>query len=423
MLIISSASDDDNGGNSGSVYIFGPDSQRQWIEQQKLLASDGAAFDHFGIGLAISSDTLLIGSPLDDEEGCPIPPSCNSGSVYVFRFDPASSMWSEQQKLVPNDIEPGDVFGARIALSGDFALIGSSLDDDNGPDSGSAYVFKYDGQTWVEYQKLLPANGVPDDQFGIGVAIDGDVAVVGARRHDAAGTDAGTVYEFRFNGTIWEERQQLFASVNSGSVYVFQYLEGRWVEQQELVPSDSAAGDEFSDAMAISGNVALIGSHNDDDNGSQSGSAYVFRFDGTQWVEVDKLVPADGQPNDFFGTDLAIDNDIAIVGASSTNDQGIQSGSAYLYLGVAGIDCNGNGTSDNCDILDGTSGDADGNGIPDECECPWDLDGNGSIDQPDVISVITQWGTNPGGAPDFDSDGMVAVPDLLALLARWGPCQ
>ncbi len=253
MLIISSARDDDNGGNSGSVYIFGPDSQRQWIEQQKLLASDGAAFDHFGLALAISGDTLLIGSPLDDEEGCPIPPSCNSGSVYVFRFDPATSMWSEQQKLVPNDIEPGDFFGSRIALSGDFALIASSVDDDNGPDSGSAYVFKFDGQTWVEYQKLLPANGVPDDRFGIGVAIDGDVAVVGARRHDAAGTDAGTAYEFRFSGTIWEERQQLFAS-------------------------NAAPLDRFGHVVAIQGDTMLVGARNTDHAGVNSGSVYVFQY-------------------------------------------------------------------------------------------------------------------------------------------------
>ena len=54
--------------------------------------------------------------------------------------------------------------------------------------------------------------------------------------------------------------------------------------------------------------------------------------------------------------------------------------------------------------------------------CPWDINGNGSVDVPDLLALLAAWGTNPGGPPDFDGDGMVAVPDLLALLAAWGPC-
>ncbi len=78
---------------------------------------------------------------------------------------------------------------------------------------------------------------------------------------------------------------------------------------------------------------------------------------------------------------------------------------------------------DECDIVNGTSGDLDGNGVPDECEpCPWDLDGNGSVDTVDFLDLIGQWGTDPDGPPDFDDNGTVDTMDLLELLANWGQC-
>ncbi len=67
-----------------------------------------------------------------------------------------------------------------------------------------------------------------------------------------------------------------------------------------------------------------------------------------------------------------------------------------------------------------TAADQNGNGLPDDCECPLDLDGSGTIDVPDLLQLLAAWGLDPGGPPDFDGDGEVSVPDLLALLASWG---
>ena len=85
-------------------------------------------------------------------------------------------------------------------------------------------------------------------------------------------------------------------------------------------------------------------------------------------------------------------------------------------------DCNCNGVPDSDDIADGASLDANNNGIPDECECPADLDGDGSVGILDLLALLAAWGSNPGGPPDFDNDATVDILDLLTLLANWGPC-
>ena len=109
-----------------------------------------------------------------------------------------------------------------------------------------------------------------------------------------------------------------------------------------------------------------------------------------------------------------------MVGAHGENQQ---RGGAYIFSGLSGDDCNGNGVSDSCDILDGTSADEDADGIPDECQCPWDLNGDQIVGITDLLSLLTSWGTDPGGPPDFDGDGNVGITDLIELLANWGPCQ
>ncbi|MHC4414289.1 MAG: FG-GAP repeat domain-containing protein [Planctomycetota bacterium] len=96
----------------------------------------------------------------------------------------------------------------------------------------------------------------------------------------------------------------------------------------------------------------------------------------------------------------------------------------YLYYNFLFDDCNENGTADGCDIVQGSSDDTNGNGVPDECEdhCPWDLSGDGSVGVTDLLGLLAAWGSDPGGPPDFDGDGFVGISDLLVLLANWGPC-
>ena len=99
-------------------------------------------------------------------------------------------------------------------------------------------------------------------------------------------------------------------------------------------------------------------------------------------------------------------------------DQEDENGGAYIFFGIS--DCNDNDSLDICDIEMGKSDDVNNNGIPDECECTWDLDGSGSVDTGDLLALFAQWGTD--GTADFDDDGTVNTVDLLILFANWGPC-
>ncbi|GAF91309.1 unnamed protein product, partial [marine sediment metagenome] len=197
---------------------------------------------------------------------------------------------NETAKLVPSDGAQDDNSGYSVAISGDTAVVGAYADDDNGSSSGSAYVFRYNGSSWAEEQKLLASDGEANDYFGHAVAISGDTAVVGAYGDDDNGSSSGSAYVFRYNGSNWSEEQKLLAF--GGGV-----------------------GDQFGYSVAISGDAIVIGAPYDDDNGSNSGSAYVFRYTGGNWMLQAMLLASDGEANDYFGRAVAISGDTAVVGA------------------------------------------------------------------------------------------------------------
>jgi hypothetical protein len=196
------------------------------------------------------------------------------------------------------------------------------------------------------------------------------------------------------------------------------------VEQQKLVGSDTAAGDEFGWSVDVDGDNIVVGARWDDeacpeDIGCNSGSAYVFRFNGLLWEQERKLLASDTAATDFFGIDVAIGGNTTLVGSYLDDDAGSASGSVYVF---DKIDCNGNGVSDTCDIAGEQSEDANGNGVPDECELPGDANLDGVVDVLDLLAVVLAWGPCPPPPcpEDLDGDGLVGVPDLLLVILNWG---
>ncbi|MCH8006157.1 MAG: FG-GAP repeat protein, partial [Planctomycetes bacterium] len=234
--------------------------------------------------------------------------------------------------------------------------------------------------------------------FGEWVAASGNAVIVGAWRHA----------EGIFNET--------------GAAYVYQFDGLSWSEEAKILASDRSDNDFFGRAVALDANVAGVGAYGVDDNGPTSGAIYLYRRAGVSWFEEAKLHASDYGAGDRFGVSVALSGDVVIAGAFTDDDLGSNSGSAEVFLGPNGFDCNNNGVSDACDILYGLSFDGNGDGIPDECACILDMDSSGSVDVPDLLVLLAAWGTDPGGPPDFDNDGLVGVPDLLALLSNWGPC-
>ncbi|MCB9336650.1 MAG: hypothetical protein H6577_00820 [Lewinellaceae bacterium] len=176
-----------NGFSSGSAYVF-VRSGTAWTEQAKLTASDGATDDQFGWSVSLSGDYALIGAYGDDNN------VADSGSAYVFVR--SGTTWTEQAKLTASDGAANDWFGWSVSLSGDYALIGAYRDDNNVADSGSAYFFVRSGTTWTEQAKLTASDGATDDQFGWSVSLSGDYALIGASYDDDNGDNSGSVYVF-----------------------------------------------------------------------------------------------------------------------------------------------------------------------------------------------------------------------------------
>ncbi len=222
----------------------------------KLLPDDGAAIDLFGNSVAISGAIVIVGARGDDDNGD------FSGSAYLFDIsDPANP--AQIAKLLADDGAALDEFGVSVAISGAIVIVGAPADDDNGSQSGSAYLF--DTATGRQIAKLLPDDGAAGDLFGISVAISGATVIVGAWHDDDNGS-------------------------NSGSAYLFDTTSGEQIAK--LLAKDGAAGDTLGLSVAISDTTAIVGARLDDDNGGSSGSAYLF--DTTTGRQIAKLLANDG---------------------------------------------------------------------------------------------------------------------------------
>ena len=177
-------------GRPGKAYVFVRTGDN-WSQQAKLTSSDGSSDDFFGASVAVSNNTVVVGSPFHDAKGN------GSGSVYVFvRPTGGWSDKTENSKLTPGDGRAFDHFGDSVAISGDIVLIGSPLDDDTATDSGTAYLFAKKGSEWEQQQLLTAIDGAAFDKFGGSVAISRDNVIIATELDDDAGTDSGSGYVF-----------------------------------------------------------------------------------------------------------------------------------------------------------------------------------------------------------------------------------
>ena len=350
--VIGAVGDDDAGSSSGSAYVFVRSSDG-WVEQAKLTASDAAHHDLFGNSVAVDGDTAVISAHSKDGVGS------RSGAVYVFVR--SGDEWVEQAKLTASDADESDLFGVSVAVTGDTILIGANGDDDAGEHAGAVYVFVRTDDRWVEQAKLTASDAADHDLFGAPAAVDGDTAVFGAHYDDDGGYRSGAVYVFVRSDGGWVEQAKLTASdaashdyfgssvavtgdtilvgadgdddagEDSGSMYVFVRTGDGWVEQAKLTASDAAQSDRFGTSVAVDGDNALIGALGYDSTGNASTSVYVFVRSDDGWVEQANLTASDNAPNDLFGTSVALHGGTAVIGAWGDDDAGDGSGSAYVF--------------------------------------------------------------------------------------------
>jgi hypothetical protein len=368
--IVGAERNDDVTTDTGSAYIL-TRSGSTWTEQAKITAGDKVANDYFGRAVSISSDGTyaVIGKPRI------------SGTGQAYIFVRSGSTWTQQQKLTGGS---NDKFGHSVSISsdGNYAAIGAFGADANFP--GAVYIYSRSGSTWTMQQKLTASDRADYDYFGYSVSInsDGTYVIATAYADDDDGTDSGSAYIFTRSGSTWSQQAKIkpsdgsasaefgggqwntpgvSASINSdgtyvivgsfykwvpdsedvnqqrvGAAYVFTRSGSTWTQQQKLIPSVVVAFTYFGQSVSINSDAtyAIIGAHGDT---SGAGAVSVFSRSGSTWTLERKITASDAQANDYFGLGVSLSSDAAyaIVGSiyedGGSGDPIGNSGAAYIY--------------------------------------------------------------------------------------------
>jgi hypothetical protein len=340
VTVVGASSDNDQGTKAGSAYVFRSEGAT-WFEEQKLSAADADAFDAFGTSVAFVDGVAVVGAPGND-------------AAYVFRFD--GNNWVQEQKLIP--VGAGQRFGTSVCISEDVIAVGA-------PSSDKVFLYRFDAGQWASEQTInVPAllfSSPADVLFGASVACSNGLLLVGSPRNNET-IPLAFAFVYRFNGTEWEKENDLLsgniefgsavaisddvavvgASADNvlvkdtpGSAFVFRFDGTDWVEEQELMASNpiDGEGDVFGISVAVSGDRVVIGSRRNDDVLPSSGSAYVYSFDGTDWVEEQILTAPDAAPLDIFANSVSISDDVIAVGATFKDGAGSteDAGATYVF--------------------------------------------------------------------------------------------
>lgn len=284
-----------------AIFLFGLLASAQADEYIK--APVITAGDEFGAAVAIDSDTLVIGSPLEAD---------STGAAYIYTK--VNGQWVFQARLDASDKETGFRFGDSVAISGSTVVVGSPAHGDSSGSffvdpSGAAYVFVRENGTWTQQKTLLGDNTGDSDNFGISVDIDDDRVVVGARFEAGVGEslmDSGAAYVFGRTGIAWSQEAYLKAPVPK-------------------------AFDEFGTSVSISGSMVAIGAPLEDGAALNAGAVFLFEKGTSGWLHKVSLRGNDAASNDFFGTSVCLDAERMLIGARGADDLEIGSGAAYIF--------------------------------------------------------------------------------------------
>lgn len=410
--VVGATRDDRHANEAGAAFVF----RRvggQWTFAQELLRSEASNEDYYGWSAAIFGNTIVIGAVGDAGSGA------NSGSAYVFAFDGQS--WSQAQKLVPPTPTPDGMYGNSVALDGQRIVIGAPSLPYPPDETGLVHVYVHNGTQWVREQTITANDPTIDAQFGYAVAIDGERLAIGARWDTDLGIASGSAYVFRRSGSTWSQERKVLAS-------------------------DGSASDEFGEAVALRGDTLVVGAPRP---WHGTGAAYEFRRSGSQWTQIQRFSEDAGSSNETFGHSLVLTDEWLLIGAPQSY---VGPGVAYAYrrvgagfepptpltptsalggggwfgksLGLAGdqIVIGAFGADVGCDVpfcnegafyVFATSG----------CDCPGDLDGDGGVGIADLAILLSRFGVAEGatsGDGDSDGDGDVDLADLATMLGLFG---
>ncbi|MCX6571294.1 MAG: FG-GAP repeat protein [Candidatus Aminicenantes bacterium] len=313
LAIVGAPGDDVNGTNSGAAYIFSRDlgGLDGWGQIKKLVASDAAADDLFGVSVDISGDYAVVGAVAEDGAGT------GRGAAYIFyRNQGGADNWGQVKKLTANAAADNDGFGFAVALEGDTLIVGADGEDGGGTDEGAAYVFYKDrggADNWGPVVRLVAGDPDDADQFGYSIGLSGDVAVIGSPGKNGAGSNRGAAYIF---------------SRDMGGA-------DGWGQLKKLTADDASDDVWLGTSVALDGALAVIGAGWDNGGGTDRGAAYLFGRDqggADNWGQFKKLTASDAHDSAIFGYDVAVDGDYVVIGAGWSKGGGSERGQVYVFV-------------------------------------------------------------------------------------------
>jgi len=304
-----------------------------WNEIVKVCAGDRAANDTYSYSIAISGDYAVVGAPDEDEDASGGATLAGAGSAYILYNN--AGTWTQVQKICASDRAASDNFGRSVDIDGDYIIVGAYNEDENATgsgtlvSSGSAYIFHNTAGTWSQVQKICASDRAANDFFGFSVSISGNYAIVGAQQEDEDAAGANTMSM-------------------AGSAYIFLNTAGTWAQVQKIVANDRAAADSYGYSVSISGDYAIVGAYQEDENAAgganlpEAGSSYIYYNNAGTWIHDQKIVPPSRATQDYFGYAVDISGDYLIVGAYNEDEDAseantmVAAGSAYIFYNNAG---------------------------------------------------------------------------------------
>jgi hypothetical protein len=397
LVVVGAYQNDSNGVDSGAAYVYEL-SGSAWFQRQKLTASDSSVGAQFGRSVAVQGDTIVVGSYYDS----------NTGSAYVFTR--SAGIWSQQQKLIASDACSDDKFGISVSIDNNTIVVGAYGDDKN---TGAAYVFARSGGVWTQQQKLYASSPSAGDKFGYSVSIGNDFIIVGA--HGDSGS-TGAAYVFLRNGPDWSQDAILRASVgnagdafgysvaidgnwavvsasgynsSAGAAYIFERNGDAWSQRQKIIdPNQPGVLEKFGYSVAIHNDRIAIGCKADLVADQNAGAAYSFVLEDSTWIYSGRLLASDANEDDEFGSSVALSADHVIVGSPLNGDNGLFSGSAYIF--------------DNFDNF---------------LTCDFDRDSD--VDFSDFAKLASSWLQNDPLRDIAPPNDIVNIDDLAILVDNW----
>ena len=250
---------DDNASltNSGAAYAINIDpTTGAWTSYVKLMSPEQSSGDYFGGSVAVDSGVIFVGAYGDDYLS-----KIDSGSVFTFRKN--TDTWDYESKIMPNDSSATDLFGYSVAADGGYLVVGAPRDDDKGKDSGSAYIFKFNGTAWIQEAKLVASDGGIEDAFGTSVDIDNGRIIVGSKENTHSG------------------------KINVGAAYVFRLVSGTWTQEAKLTNGDLGKQyDYFGTDVSIDDEQIVVAAKGFDLNETvvNVGAVYSFTLNNGEWI-------------------------------------------------------------------------------------------------------------------------------------------